>query len=109
MSWPRSSTLPEVGRHVSADQMEGRRFARAIRTYQRVAFALRNAQIDIANDGDIAKPLFDSAQFDRSAHAAVPFSRAMLVAWSQAGPTQLQVLRATRYPPIRRMAVIAHI
>jgi len=74
-----------------------------------VAFALGDAQIDIANDGDIAKTLFNPAQFDRGAHAAIPFSRAVLVAWSQACPTQVQVLRATRNPPIRRMAAIAHI
>src|SRR5260221_1692650 len=74
-----------------------------------MAFALGDAQIDIANDGDIAKTLFNPAQFDRGAHAAIPFSRAVLVAWSQAYPTQGQVLRATRNPPIRRIPAIAHI
>ena len=71
-------------RHVSADQVEGRRFAGAVRADQRVALALRDAQIDVADDGDVAKALFDPAQFDRSAHAAIPFSRATLVAPSQA-------------------------
>jgi len=47
-----------------------------------VAFALGDAQIDIADDGDIAKTLFNPTQFDRGAHAAIPFSRAVLVAWS---------------------------
>src|SRR6266704_414725 len=96
-------------RHISADQVESRRFAGTVRTDQRVAFALGDAQIDIANDGNIAKTLFNPAQFDRGAHAAIPFSRATVVAWSQACPTQIQVLRATRKPPIRRMAAIAHI
>src|SRR5256885_1546149 len=96
-------------RHISADQVEGRRFAGSVRTDQRVALALGDAQIDIANDGDIAKTLFNPAQFDRGAHAAIPFSRAVLVAWSQACPTQVHVLRATRNPPIRRIAAIAHI
>src|ERR1700737_1117715 len=99
---------PRRRRHVSADQIEGCRFAGTVRTNQRVAFALSDAQIDIANDGDIAKTLFDSAQFDRSTHAAIPFSRATLVASSQACPTQLQVLRATRCPPTKRIAAIAH-
>src|SRR5258708_22677984 len=96
-------------RHISADQVEGGRFAGAVRTDQRMAFALGNAQTDIANDGDIAKTLFNPAQFDRGAHAATPFSGAAPVAWSQACPTQVQVLRATRNPTIRTMAAIAHI
>src|SRR5258708_15942034 len=78
-------------RHISADQVEGRRFARTVRTDQRMPFALRDAQIDIANDGDIAKTLFNPAQFDRAAHAAIPFSPPVLLPWPQACPTRLTV------------------
>jgi hypothetical protein len=48
-------------RHIAADQVEGGRFAGAVGADQRVAFALRHAQIDVANDFDFAKALFDPA------------------------------------------------
>src|SRR5213078_4600791 len=85
------------------------RFAGAVRTDQCMAFALRHAQIDVLENGDVAKALVDFAEFDRSAHAAIPFSRAVLVARFHASCTQTQVLRAIRYPPTMRTADIAQI
>ncbi len=56
--------LPDDRLHVAADQVEQGRFAGAVRADQRVALALRDGQIDVADHLGDAEGLLDAAQFD---------------------------------------------
>src|SRR5579863_440178 len=102
---------------MTADQIECRRLARAVGADDGVALALRHAQIQIVDDADIAKALFDGADFDGRGrgkgdggrHARYPRSRATVAALSQASAIRRHVSRATPRPPTTRTAATSHV
>lgn len=102
---------------MTADQVERRRLAGTVRADDGVTLTLRDAQIEVADDADIAEALFDGADFDgcrailryRYAHARYPRSRATVAALSHASAIRPEASRATKPPPTKRTAATIHV
>src|SRR6185369_13878593 len=95
---------------VAADQIERRGFSGAVRTDDGVTLAFRDAEVEVADDADIAEAFFDGADFDGcSAHARYPRSRATVAALSHASAILRQLSRATNAPPTTRTAAEIHV
>src|SRR5690606_11150289 len=54
-------------RNAAGNQMEQRRFSRAVRADQRVALTRLDRQVDAANDLNVAEALLQAAQLDLAA------------------------------------------
>src|SRR5581483_5804105 len=94
---------------VAADQVEGRGLAGAVGADDGMTLALRDAQIEVADDADIAEALLDGFDFDGCGHARYPRSRAIVAARSQASATRRQLMRAMRKPPTTSTAATARV
>ena len=102
----RSRRRPDV----AADEIERCRFARTIGADERVPFALCHAQVQVADDRDIAEAFLDVPHFDGGrGHAWYPLSCAAVSASSQARASLRQVSRATTNPPTIRNRAMIHV